>query len=239
MQKKKQDKMHQNKHQNKNKQHVPVLLERSPAVSGPEGRGIIPRPDGRLRRTRRGRYWNGLEASQRQQYWSTATKTRSGKLRKEFRQQAVSYAAAGFFDCQPGVARRKGGNSILFWQIWAYRHRTLTRANVALPLTATVRSICAWTSPQELTAETIVNTYSEAAGRPAEALRRRAESQADRRPDRAGKAALTHTDQLAAIAAKAWPGYSRVHPATRTFPGVAHRRQRRAGPAGAKLTAVV
>ena len=28
---------------------------------------------------------------------------------------------------------------------------------------------------------------------------------------------LRTTDQLAAIAAKAWPGHSRVHPATRTF----------------------
>ncbi len=70
---------------------------------------------------------------------------------------------------------------------------------------------------QELTAETIVNAYSEAAltdlikryGEEPKAARI-ARSIVQTRP-------LSTTDQLAAIAAKAWRGHSRIHPATRTF----------------------
>jgi 16S rRNA (cytosine1402-N4)-methyltransferase len=70
---------------------------------------------------------------------------------------------------------------------------------------------------QELTAATIVNSYSEA--ELVELIRRYGEEPkarqiarliVDRRP-------LNSTDQLAAIAAKAWPGRQRKHPATRTF----------------------
>lgn len=70
---------------------------------------------------------------------------------------------------------------------------------------------------QELTAETIVNSYSEADL--SDVLRRYGEE------PKAGRIAreivrsrpLRTTGELAAIAAKAWPGRSRVHPATRTF----------------------
>jgi 16S rRNA (cytosine1402-N4)-methyltransferase len=70
---------------------------------------------------------------------------------------------------------------------------------------------------QELTAETIVNSYSEAAL--ADLLKRYGEEPkakriaaliAEHRP-------FQDTDELAAIVAKAWPGHSRTHPATRTF----------------------
>jgi len=70
---------------------------------------------------------------------------------------------------------------------------------------------------QELTAATILNTYSEADLRAI--LRTYGEE------PKAGRIAqeivqarpLTTTGELAAIAARAWPGRSRVHPATRTF----------------------
>ena len=70
---------------------------------------------------------------------------------------------------------------------------------------------------QDLTAKVIVNTYSEADiaklladyGEEPKA-RRIAKAIVQARP-------IDTTDQLAAIAARAWPGYSRVHPATRTF----------------------
>lgn len=70
---------------------------------------------------------------------------------------------------------------------------------------------------QSLTAERVVNTYS--ADELADILKcygeePKAKSIAARivehRP-------ITTTQQLAAIVAKAWPGYSKVHPATRTF----------------------
>jgi 16S rRNA (cytosine1402-N4)-methyltransferase len=70
---------------------------------------------------------------------------------------------------------------------------------------------------QELTAETILNTYSE--GRLRDILKRYGEE------PKAGRIArdvvrsrpVRTTEELAAIAARAWPGYSRTHPATRTF----------------------
>ena len=70
---------------------------------------------------------------------------------------------------------------------------------------------------QELTAAIIVNTYSQSAitdilstyGQEPKA-RQIAQTIIAHRP-------VTTTEQLAAIAARAWPGHSRVHPATRTF----------------------
>lgn len=73
---------------------------------------------------------------------------------------------------------------------------------------------------QELTAEEVVNTYSEQ--ELAEILKRYGEEPKARqiaslivrnRP-------ITTTRELATLAAKAWPGRSRVHPATRTFQAI-------------------
>lgn len=70
---------------------------------------------------------------------------------------------------------------------------------------------------QELTAATIVNTYNESAltdiltryGQEPKA-RQIAQLIVAHRP-------LSTTEQLASLASRAWPGHSRVHPATRTF----------------------
>jgi 16S rRNA (cytosine1402-N4)-methyltransferase len=73
---------------------------------------------------------------------------------------------------------------------------------------------------QTLTAETIVNTYSEATL--IDILKRYGEEPKARQIAQAMIAArpLRTTEQLASIAAKAWPGRSRVHPATRTFQAI-------------------
>lgn len=70
---------------------------------------------------------------------------------------------------------------------------------------------------QALTAAVIVNTYDEA--QLVDILKRYGEEPKARQIAAAIVAArpLETTDQLAAIAAKAWPGRSRAHPATRTF----------------------
>lgn len=73
---------------------------------------------------------------------------------------------------------------------------------------------------QELTAEKVVNTYSKE--ELADILRRYGEE------PKAHKIAallvsnrpIKTTKQLATIAAKAWPGHSKVHPATRTFQAI-------------------
>jgi 16S rRNA (cytosine1402-N4)-methyltransferase len=70
---------------------------------------------------------------------------------------------------------------------------------------------------QELSAETIVNTYSEA--ELADILWRYGEEPKARQIARLLKhnRPINTTTQLAAIVARAWPGHSRIHPATRTF----------------------
>jgi len=73
---------------------------------------------------------------------------------------------------------------------------------------------------QELTAADIVNTYPTADI--ADILKRygeepKAHSIAQRIADYRKEQPITSTTQLAAIVAKAWPGHSRVHPATRSF----------------------
>ncbi len=73
---------------------------------------------------------------------------------------------------------------------------------------------------QELTAATIVNTYSETAI--SDILTRYGQEPKARQIAQAiiahrSQQLLSTTEQLAALAAKAWPGHSRVHPATRTF----------------------
>jgi 16S rRNA (cytosine1402-N4)-methyltransferase len=70
---------------------------------------------------------------------------------------------------------------------------------------------------QSLTAEEIVNTYSEE--QLIDILRRYGEEPKARR---IASLIIEHrplrtTTELATVAAKAWPGYSKVHPATRTF----------------------
>lgn len=73
---------------------------------------------------------------------------------------------------------------------------------------------------QSLTAERVVNTYE--AAELIDILRRYGEEPrakaiasliVNNRP-------ITTTHQLAAVVAKAWPGHSKVHPATRTFQGI-------------------
>lgn len=73
---------------------------------------------------------------------------------------------------------------------------------------------------QELNAERIVNTYPEE--RLEQILREYGEEPKARQIAAAIVAArpLHTTAELAAIAARAWPGHSRVHPATRTFQAI-------------------
>ncbi len=73
---------------------------------------------------------------------------------------------------------------------------------------------------QELTAETVVNTYGEA--RLSDILSRYGEEPKAARIAQAIVEArpLHTTGELAAIAKQAWPGRSRIHPATRTFQAI-------------------
>lgn len=73
---------------------------------------------------------------------------------------------------------------------------------------------------QSLTAEKVVNTYSKE--ELADILRRYGEEPKAQQIASliVGNRPITTTKQLADIAAKAWPGYSKTHPATRTFQAI-------------------
>lgn len=73
---------------------------------------------------------------------------------------------------------------------------------------------------QALTAKEIVNNYSEA--QLVDLLRRYGEEPKAHQIARSiiSHRPLTTTDQLATIAARAWPGHSKHHPATRTFQAI-------------------
>lgn len=70
---------------------------------------------------------------------------------------------------------------------------------------------------QELTAEEVVNTYSEA--QLTDILRRYGEEPKARMIARliTNNRPIDTTKELATVVARAWPGHSKVHPATRTF----------------------
>ncbi|HUC89329.1 MAG TPA: 16S rRNA (cytosine(1402)-N(4))-methyltransferase RsmH [Patescibacteria group bacterium] len=73
---------------------------------------------------------------------------------------------------------------------------------------------------QELTAEEVVNTYSEE--ELAEILKKYGEEPKARQIARliVGNRPLKTTSELATLVARAWPGHSKVHPATRTFQAI-------------------
>jgi 16S rRNA (cytosine1402-N4)-methyltransferase len=213
--KQKQDKMHQNKHQNKNPQHEPVLLEQvlqyldpkagesyldltagygghARAVlertGSPSGAVLVDRDPNAVQVLREEFPDTGL-VNIRQQDFLTA----SQELLAEGRQFDLILADLGV--SSPHLNEGKRGFAI----------------NSTGPLDMRMDT------SQELTAQTIVNTFSEADL--SDILKRYGEEPKAKQIAHAIVEArpLQSTDQLAAIAARAWPGRSRVHPATRTF----------------------
>jgi 16S rRNA (cytosine1402-N4)-methyltransferase len=214
LEKQKQEKMHQNKNQNKNELHEPVLLEavlkylepkkgesyldltagyggHARAVTArterPDLSTLVDRDEEAVRILRDG--FNGTGADVRHQDFLRATRGLLAENRK------FDLILADLGVSSPHLNEGKRGFAII--------------KNGPLDMRMD-RS-------QELTAETIVNSYSEADL--SDLLRRYGEE------PKAGRIAreivrsrpLRTTGELAAIAAGAWPGRSRVHPATRTF----------------------
>jgi 16S rRNA (cytosine1402-N4)-methyltransferase len=210
--------MHQNKHQNKHKQHEPVLLDEvlqylDPKVGesyldltagyGGHVTAILERTGSLTTAVLVDRDINAIEAlrqafaaqvadgtvSLRQQDFLTA----SQELLGEGRQFELILADLGV--SSPHLNEGKRGFAI----------------NTKGPLDMRMDQ------SQALTAETIVNNYSEAAL--SDLIRRYGEEPKARRIAALiiANRPLNSTDELASVVAKAWPGYSRTHPATRTF----------------------
>lgn len=206
--------MHQNKHQNTSEQHVPVLLDAvlqylDPSVGesyldltagyGGHARAIRERTGQSSPAVLVDRDHHAIEVLQTEfQQASTAVRqqdflTASRELLADKRQFNLILADLGV--SSPHLNEGKRGFAI----------------NHSGPLDMRMDQ------SQAVTAETILNTYSEAALQ--DLLQRYGEEPKAKQIAHAivRQRPLRTTDELVAIAKQAWPGHSRVHPATRTF----------------------
>ncbi|MEK7594830.1 MAG: 16S rRNA (cytosine(1402)-N(4))-methyltransferase RsmH [Patescibacteria group bacterium] len=206
--------MHQNKHQNKHKQHVPVLLEEVLQYLDPKaGESYLDLTAGYgghakeiLERT----------GSLTQSVLVDRDNNAINVLREEFGPDTVDLRQSDFLTVtQELIAEGRQFDLILADLGVSSPHLNEGKRGFAInqngPLDMRMDQ------SQELTAETIVNTYSEAAL--VDILQRYGE---EPKAKQIANLIVTNrpfgsTDELAAIGSKAWTGYSRVHPATRTF----------------------
>jgi 16S rRNA (cytosine1402-N4)-methyltransferase len=206
--------MHQNKHQNKYKQHVPVLLDEVLQYLDPQaGESYLDLTAG----------YGGHAAAVLERTGSLTSVVLVDRdinavevLRKEFVSSTVSIRQQDFLT----ASRELLGEGRQFDLILAdlgVSSPHLNEGTRGFAINANGPLDMRMDQSQMLTADAIVNTYSEAAL--ADLLRRYGE---EPRSKRIAKLIVAHrpftgTGQLAAVVAKAWPGRSRVHPATRTF----------------------
>lgn len=206
--------MHQNKHQNKNPQHEPVLLKEVlqylepkngevyldlTAGYGGHAEAVLERTgslttsvlvdrDANAIEALRQKFGGGTVSLRRQDFW-----TASRELLGEGRRFDLILADLGV--SSPHLNEGKRGFAI----------------------TGDGPLDMRMDESQTLTAATIVNNYSQT--EIADLLSRYGEEPKARQIARliVSNRPIERTGQLAAIVAKAWPGRSRVHPATRTF----------------------
>jgi 16S rRNA (cytosine1402-N4)-methyltransferase len=206
--------MHQNKHQNKNQQHEPVLLDEVlqyldpqsgesyldlTAGYGGHARSILERTGSLTSAVLVDRDIHAVEA-----------------LHKEFADGTVNVRQSDFLT----ASRELLGEGRQFDLILAdlgvsSPHLQIGKRGFAINTNGPLDM--RMDQSQALTAGAIVNGYSEAAL--ADLLRRYGEEPKAKRIAAliVANRPLQDTRELAAVAAQAWPGYSRTHPATRTF----------------------
>ena len=206
--------MHQNKHQNKNKQHEPVLLDAVLQYLDPQaGESYLDLTAG----------YGGHARAITERTGSLTTTVLVDRdhhaidaLRQEFADGTVSLRQQDFFAASQELLAEGQQFDLI-----------LADLGVSSPHFNEGARGFAFASPgpldmrmdqsQPLTAGVIANSYSEA--QLAELIKRYGEEpkavQIARNIVQARP--LSTTDQLAAVIAKAWPGRSRIHPATRTF----------------------
>jgi 16S rRNA (cytosine1402-N4)-methyltransferase len=209
--------MHQNKHQNINKQHVPVLLGEVLTYLDPKkGESYLDQTAGYgghasaiLERT--GSLTSAVLVDRDQAAMAT--------LRRQFAGDAASGASLRQQDFL-AASRELLGEGRQFDLILAdlgVSSLHLNEGTRGFAIGHNGPLDMRMDQTQELTARTIVNTYSEAAL--TDLLRRYGEEPKARAIARLiiANRPLDGTAELAALAARAWPGHSRTHPATRTF----------------------
>lgn len=210
----KQAQMHQNKNQNKNQQHVPVLLKEVLQLLDPQaGESYLDLTAGYGGHAsaildRVGSLANAVLVD-RDQEAIKVLKAIYNDGNVDIRQQNFLIASQGL------LAERRKFDLILADLGTSSPH--LNEGNRGFAIKVDGPLDMRMDRSQNLTAETIVNTYSES--ELADLLRSYGEE-----PKAAviarnivASRPIFRTSELAVIAAKAWPGYHRIHPATRTF----------------------
>jgi 16S rRNA (cytosine1402-N4)-methyltransferase len=206
--------MHQNKHQNKNKQHVPVLLDEVLYYLDPKaGESYLDLTAG----------YGGHASAILERTGSLTQSTlvdrdpnAINELGKLFGGSGIDLRQQDFLQAsQELTAEGRRFNLILADLGVSSPH--LNQADRGFSLNASGPLDMRMDQNQALTAGHIVNTYSEQ--QLAELLSEYGEEPRAKKIARliASARPLTTTDELASVVAKAWPGHSRVHPATRTF----------------------
>lgn len=206
--------MHQNKHQNKNKRHEPVLLEQVLQYLNPQtGESYLDLTAGYGGHARAILERTGKRA---QAVLVDRDAQAVRVLRKEFPDKTVSVRQQDFLAATKELLAQKRQFDLILADLGVSSPH-LNEGKRGFAINSAGPLDMRMDQTQELTAETILNTFSEADLR--DILTRYGEE------PKAGRIAqeivrtrpLRTTGELAAIAAKAWPGHSRIHPATRTF----------------------
>jgi len=206
--------MHQNKNQNKNKQHIPVLLEAVLQYVDPQsGESYLDLTAG----------YGGHAQAILERVGSLTSAVLVDRdqnattfLREMFKDSAVDIRQQDFLSASRDLlAEGQKFDLILADLGTSSPHLNEGQRGFAIKVDGPLDM--RMDQSQELTADTIVNSYSKAAI--VDILRRYGEEPKAVSIANAIVAArpITQTGELATIVAKAWPGYHRVHPATRTF----------------------
>ncbi len=206
--------MHQNKHQNKNTQHVPVLLEQVLQYLDPKkGESYLDLTAG---------YGGHATAvlNETGNYASSVLVDRDKHAIEELQQQFIDSGIRlihqDFFGASQEL-QDDGRQYDLILADLGVSSPHLNEGARGFSIRESGPLDMRMDQDQVLTAQNIVNRYSEADL--AKLLTTYGEEPKARQIAKAIVQArpIRTTDELAAIAAKAWPGHSRVHPATRTF----------------------
>ena len=206
--------MHQNKHQNTNQKHVPVLLsEVLQYLDSKEGDAYLDLTAG---------YGGHAQEvlAQTGNYQNSVLVDRDinaiNELHKIFGDTDVELRHNDFLGASQDLVIQSRQFDLIMADLGVSSPH-LNEGNRGFSIRESGDLDMRMDQSQELTARTIVNTYSEA-----EIAKLLAEYGEEPKAKQIAKSIVRSrpvdtTDQLAAIVAQAWPGYSRVHPATRTF----------------------
>jgi 16S rRNA (cytosine1402-N4)-methyltransferase len=204
--------MHQDKHQNKNKQHEPVLLAEVLQYLDPKaGESYLDLTAG----------YGGHAGAIAERVGSLTNVTLVDRdqnavdvLRKEF--DGADIRRQDFLAASRELSAQ-GREFDLILADLGVSSPHLNEGNRGFAIQMSGPLDMRMDQSQALTAETIVNTYSQ--DQLTDLLRRYGE---EPKAAQIARSIIRHrplatTDELAAIAAQAWPGRQRIHPATRTF----------------------